>query len=89
MKRKNLAQRGINNAAIRTRIRLIAQERNLPKEDTAFAFTGRLQTFDLCSFAERHGVSLDWLICGDLKGLLRTVRAKQQTVQRLANPEGS
>jgi hypothetical protein len=29
-------------------------------------------------FAERHHISADWLLCGDLKGLLRTVRARPQ-----------
>jgi hypothetical protein len=26
-------------------------------------------------FAEKHDISLDWLVCGDLWGLLKTVRA--------------
>ena len=30
-------------------------------------------------FTDKHNVSLDWLLFGDLKGLLRTVRAKQQS----------
>ena len=30
------------------------------------------------AFARKHAVSLDWLIDGDLKGLLRTVRWRNQ-----------
>jgi hypothetical protein len=32
---------------------------------------------NLLCFARKHRISLDWLICGDLKGLLRTVRARR------------
>ena len=35
---------------------------------------GRLLTYDIKLFTEKHHVSVDWLICGDLKGLLRTVQ---------------
>jgi hypothetical protein len=51
-------------------------ERSLPKSETAKVM-GRLNTRDVVVFAERHRISLDWLICGDLKGLLRTVRWRQ------------
>jgi hypothetical protein len=65
-----------SKAAIRRRIELIARERSLTSTDTANAmscFTGHL-----LQFAERYGLSLDWLICGDLNGLLRTVRGDCQ-----------
>jgi hypothetical protein len=61
---------------VRSRIALIAAERSLPKSETAKVM-GRLNTRDVVVFAERHRISLDWLICGDLKGLLRTVRWRQ------------
>jgi hypothetical protein len=61
---------------VRSRIALIAAERSLPKSETAEVM-GRLNTRDVVVFAERHRISLDWLICGDLKGLLRTVRWRQ------------
>jgi hypothetical protein len=60
------------NEAMRARIRLIAQERNLP--DSEIKWMGRLATRDLVSFMTRHNASADWLLCGDLKGLLKTVR---------------
>ncbi len=61
--------------ASRTRIALIAAERGLANAETAFA--GRLATGDFISFSMRHNISMDWLLCGDLKGLLRTVRARR------------
>ncbi|HKH02200.1 MAG TPA: hypothetical protein VKB08_15945 [Bradyrhizobium sp.] len=35
-------------------------------------------TVALVEFAKTHDISLDWLARGDLKGLLRTVRAMGQ-----------
>ena len=72
---------------MRVRISMIARERGLP--DTEIARAMNCGTGAVVTFAEKYDISLDWLVRGDLKGLLRTVRAKQQTVQRLANPEGS
>ncbi len=61
---------------IRHRIGLIATECGLPKSETAQVM-GRLKHYDLLCFAERHRVSLDWLICGDLRGLIRTIVARR------------
>jgi hypothetical protein len=58
--------------AIRQRIRLIAAERKLSDDQIANALTCKDEP--LLQFAERHTLSLDWLICGDLKGLLRMKR---------------
>jgi hypothetical protein len=30
------------------------------------------------AFAEKHKISLDWLLCGDLKGLQRMMQAKAE-----------
>ncbi len=61
--------------AIRTRIRLIAAERALPESEIKKVI-GRLWTRDVISFITLHDISADWLLCGDLKGLLRMVRAR-------------
>ena len=61
-----------NKDDIRDRVRLIAAERNIPASE--IKWIGRLKTYDGVRFAEKYDVSLDWLLCGDLKGLLRTVR---------------
>src|SRR5882757_7127049 len=63
-----------SNASIRKRVALIAAERKLDPSETMAMMKGRwLRTFDLCQFAKKYHLSADWLIFGDLKGLLRTV----------------
>jgi hypothetical protein len=64
-----------SNATIRKRIALIAAERKLDPSETMAMMKGRwLRTFDLCQFAKKYHLSADWLVYGDLEGLLRTVR---------------
>jgi hypothetical protein len=63
------------NAAIRRRIALIAAERKLDASETKALMKGRwLTTYHLCQFAKKHHLSASWLIHGDLRGLLDTVR---------------
>lgn len=59
--------------AIRNRITLIAGERGLPESETARVM-GRLKHYDLLCFSQRHRVDIEWLITGNLKGLLETAR---------------
>jgi hypothetical protein len=33
--------------------------------------------YDLLCFAEKYRISLDWLICGDMKGLVQTIVARR------------
>jgi len=42
--------------------------------DSEIKWMGRLATRDVVSFMTRHNNSADWLLCGDLKGRLKTVR---------------
>jgi hypothetical protein len=64
-----------SNAAVRRRIALIAAERKLDPSETKTLMKGRwLTTFHLCQFAKKHSLSVDWLIFGNLEGLLETVR---------------
>ena len=51
-------------------------ERGLPASVIANAMN--CGTVALVEFAKTHDISLDWLARGDLKGLLRTVRAMGQ-----------
>jgi hypothetical protein len=61
--------------AVRKRIALIAAERKLDPSETEALMNGRrLRTFHLCQFAKKDHLSVDWLIFGNLKGLLETVR---------------
>jgi hypothetical protein len=72
MNPERLAERRALNEQIRARIRLIANERNLPKSEIQKVLGLRHEP--LMSFAKRHALSLDWLFFGDLKGLLRMAR---------------
>ena len=72
MNPKQLEERRTFNAALRARVTLFAEERQIPKSE--MTWIGRLRHEDLIRFAQRYRVSLDWLLCGDLRGLLRTVR---------------
>jgi hypothetical protein len=81
-KAKNLAYRpnvmdgATSKRAIRIRISMIARERGLSEAEISEAMNcGTRATVEL---ARKHALSLDWLWMGDLKGLLRTVRWKQQ-----------
>ena len=67
---------GYKTEAIRKRIRQVAQERNLPMVDVDRALTacGALKSRRgdyLIDFGLSHGIDLDWLIYGDIRGLLK------------------
>ena len=72
MNPQRMEERRALYAGIRKRLLLLANERNMAKDDLKRALGLREQ--DLVDFAIQHRLSLDWLIRGDLKGLLRTVR---------------
>jgi hypothetical protein len=65
--------------AIRRRVRAIAQERNLQPADIAKLMYKRISTTHAVAFCEKHKVSLDWLLCGDLQGLHRMTKAAKAT----------
>ncbi len=80
--------------AIRRRVRAIAQERNLQPAEFAKLMHKRISTTHAMAFCEKHKISMDWLLCGDLKGLQRmtceakaqqaeTVEAQRQEIVRL------
>jgi len=62
--------------AIRRRVRAIAQERNLQPADITKLMHKRISNQPRLAFAEKHKISLDWLLCGDLKGLQRMMQAR-------------
>ena len=65
--------------AIRRRVRAIAQERNLQPTDIAKLMHKRISTPNALAFCDKHKVSLDWLLCGDLKGLRRMTEEAKGT----------
>jgi hypothetical protein len=70
--RDRLARDGANSSdALRRRVRAIAEERSLPPAAIAKLMHKRINTRDVMLFCEKHKVSFDWLLCGDLRGLQR------------------
>jgi hypothetical protein len=57
--------------AVRRRVRAIAQERNLQPADIAKLMHKRISATHAMAFCEKHKISMDWLLCGDLQGLRR------------------
>jgi hypothetical protein len=78
-------ERAVRHHAIRARIRLIAAERRLSESEIKKVM-GRLSTRDILSFAWKHRVNMDWLVCGDLKGLLETARGCPSRPQPALDP---
>jgi hypothetical protein len=60
--------------AVRRRVRAIAEERKLPPAEYAKLMYKRISTGHAVAFCEKHRISMDWLLCGDLQGLLRTAQ---------------
>lgn len=69
--------------ALRRRVRAFAEERSLPPADIAKLMYKRINTRDVMLFCEKHKVSFDWLLCGDLRGLQRMT----QEAKAAAAPE--
>jgi hypothetical protein len=61
---------------MRRRIDMIAADCGVPESEVA-KVRGRLKHYDVLRFAKKYRISLDWLICGDLKGLVRTIVARR------------
>jgi hypothetical protein len=77
MRPEALAERRAFKEHMRARIRLVAHERNIPKEDVKAAMG--LKHFPLLVFMRKHRLSIDWVVFGDLKGLLRQVRYRARS----------
>lgn len=65
--------------AMQRRVMVLAAERNLLPADFAKLMHKRVPDRSIHEFCSKHNVSLDWLMCGDLKGLQRMTQwAKEQ-----------
>jgi hypothetical protein len=60
-----------SNAAVQRRVLALAAERNIPPADYAKLMHKRIITEAVLAFCKKYNVSIDWLMCGDLKGLQR------------------
>jgi hypothetical protein len=57
--------------AVRRRVLALAGERDIPPAEYAKLMHKRVSTRAAMAFCEKHKVSLDWLLYGDLQGLRR------------------
>jgi hypothetical protein len=58
--------------AVNARIEVISDALDLPDSEIEQATRGEVK--GILSFAERHGQSLDWIIMGDVRLMLRSHR---------------
>ena len=56
------------------RVQALAAERSIPPADFAKLLHKRVGMNAVATFCEKHKVSMDWLLCVDLKGLQRTTK---------------
>jgi hypothetical protein len=66
-----------STAAMQRRVRALAAERDIPPADYAKLMYKRVGTPAFLAFCEKHNVSVDWLLCGDLKGLQRMTNERR------------
>jgi hypothetical protein len=60
--------------AVHSRMRLYLHERKATEAEIAGWLKGKLTTSRIHDFAKKYPVSYDWLLTGDLKGLLRMAK---------------
>jgi hypothetical protein len=65
--------------AMQRRILALAAERSIPPADFHKLMYKRINTRDVMAFCEKHKISFDWLLCGDLKGLRRMTEEAKGT----------
>ena len=75
-----------STAALQRRVRALAHERNIPPADYAKLMYKRPNVRDIGVFCEKHKVSYDWILGGDLAGLQRMTREHKD--QAGGRPEG-
>jgi len=63
--------------AIQRRVLAFAKERKLPPAEYAKLMHKRILTGNLIPFCQKHGVSPEWLLCGDLRALQRMVQERK------------
>jgi hypothetical protein len=64
---------------IRLRLRWLAREWQIPEDRLPELRRGGLVSEKIVNFAEKHGVSLDWLFIGDMKGLHRMMLTRKSS----------
>jgi hypothetical protein len=78
-----------STAAVQRRVRTLAQERNILPADFAKLMHKRILTQHVMAFCEKHKVSYDWLLCGNLQGLRRMTQEAKATPSEITEAQGS
>jgi hypothetical protein len=78
-----------STAAVQRRVRALAQERNISPADFAKLMHKRILIQHIMTFCEKHKVSYDWLLCGDLKGLSRMEQRRKVAEAAASHPGGA
>jgi hypothetical protein len=82
-----LAREGAHStAALQRRVRALAHERNIPAADFHKLMYKRPSTPDIMEFCEKHKVSFDWILGGDLRGLQRMTSERKLCNQAVPLP---
>jgi len=68
----------VSPEATRRRIRAFAIEKAIPSAKITKLMKGRLTMPRLVQFSKDYKVSLDWLLYGDLRGLIRMTRRQKE-----------
>jgi hypothetical protein len=66
-----------STAALQRRVLVLAHERNLCPADYFRLMYKKINTRDFVAFCEKHEVSLDWLMFGDMKALQRMTQERR------------
>jgi hypothetical protein len=86
--RERLERDGAHSSdALRRRVRTIAEERSLPPADFAKLMRKRISTRDVMLFCEKHKISFDWLLFGDLRGLHRMSQEAKATPREMTEAQ--
>jgi hypothetical protein len=75
--------------AMQRRVQALAAERSIPPADYAKLMYKRVSTGAVIAFCEKHNVSTDWLLCGDLKGLARMERERKEAMAAASHTGGA
>ncbi len=75
--------------AVRRRVLAIAAERNLQPAEFAKLLHKRVSTRVAIALCDKHKISLDWLLYGDLKGLQRMTQAAKAEPRALSEEDWS
>lgn len=75
--------------AVQRRVRAIAEERKIPPADFHKLMHKRILTGPVLAFCDKHKISIDWLMCGDLRGLARMERQRKEAAAAASHPGGS